>query len=318
MSVLPQSQTGVVEILGRKVGNGPDLERHRCLIVAELGINHCGKPDLAMKMIAAAKAAGVDVVKFQKRTLSATYTAQANADPNATAIGLAHYMPLLRECELPDDAWPRLRAYAADLGLGFLVTPWDEPSVDFLERIGVGAYKVSSADMTNIFLHRKIGATGKPVIASTGMATELEMFAAIRSLMAAAPGRLVLMHAVSSYPAAFRDCQLHSILRMKVNHGVPVGWSGHERGVAVSAAAAALGADVIERHFTLDRTMPGPDQAASLEPDGLRKLVERVRAFEEAYGDPLTNKVMTRGELQTRELLGKSLVVYALKPEGGK
>ncbi|MBS3927794.1 MAG: N-acetylneuraminate synthase family protein [Sphingomonadales bacterium] len=314
MSRIPQAAPAAIEIFGKKVGNeavtfaqASNAGAHPCLIVAECGINHGGDTARAMDMVRAAADAGVDVVKFQRRDLQATYTPEAFADPNRAAHGLAHYLPVLKQTQLPDKDYPRLKALAEALGLGFLVTPFDEPSVDFLEALCVDAYKVASCDFNNPFLHAKIAATGKPVIVSTGMQHEIALFEVIPTLKEMFPGRLALMHTVSSYPTAFRDCQLHSILRMKINHGVPVGWSGHERGVAVSTSAAALGADIIERHFTLDRTLPGPDQAASLEPDGLKKLVERIRATEDAYGDPYSTKVPTRGEAQTQEILGKSL-----------
>lgn len=307
MSVLPQALTGEASFFGRKVGMNGTARGHRCLIVAELGINHNGSLERALQMVDVAADAGVDVVKLQRRDLSACYTPEANADPNRVAHGLANYMPVLRECALPDAAYEGLKLRAEDRGLGFLVTPFDEPSVDFLETLDVAAYKLASADLTNVFLHRKLAATGKALIASTGMADEGTMFRAVGHLKALFPGRLALMHTVSAYPTADGDCQLHSILRMKLNQQVPVGWSGHERGVAISVAAAALGADIIERHFTLDRTLPGPDQAASLEPDGLKKLVARIRAFEAAYGDPYGEKRMLRGEVAAQEVLGKSL-----------
>lgn len=306
MSIIPQAEPVSIEIFWRKVGFSKEGGA-RCLIVAECGINHGGSTDRAMDMVRAAADAGVDVVKFQRRDLAATYTPAAFADPNSAAHGLAHYLPVLKETQLVDEAYESLKMLAADLGLGFLVTPFDEPSVDFLNGIGVGAFKIASCDFDNPFLHQKIAATGKPVIISTGMQTETHLFEVIPTLKQLFPGRCALMHTVSSYPTAFRDCQLHSILRMKINHGMPVGWSGHERGVSVSVTAAALGADIIERHFTLDRTLPGPDQAASIEPDGLKKLVARVRATEEAYGDPYSTKGLTRGEVQTKEILGKSL-----------
>jgi len=306
MSMIPQAEPAAIEIFGRGIGYSKS-GGHRCLIVAECGINHGGSADRAMSMVRAAAAAGADVVKFQRRDLEATYTPAAFADPNSAAHSLAHYMPVLKATQLIDEAYESLKLLAAELGLGFLVTPFDEPSVDFLEQLGVTAYKVASCDFDNPFLHHKIAQTGKPVIISTGMQPEVRVFEVVQTLKSLFPGRFALMHAVSSYPTAFRDCQLHSILRLKINHGVPVGWSGHERGVSVSVSAAALGADILERHFTLDRTLPGPDQAASIEPDGLKKLVERVRAAEEAYGDPYGAKGLTRGEVQTKEILGKSL-----------
>ncbi len=306
MSVVPQALTKSIDFLGRKVGTDQSFG-HRCLIVAELGINHGGDLERAKRMVAAAAEAGVDVVKLQRRDLAACYTPAAFNDPNTAAHGLAHYIPVLKETQLRDMDYAALQRVAREEGVGFLVTPFDEPSVDFLEDLGVGAYKLASCDFANPFLYEKIAATGKPLIASTGMQNEVTLFEVVPKLKKLFPDSLALMHAVSSYPTAFRDCQLHMIHRLKVNHGVPVGWSGHERGVAVTVSAAALGADIIERHFTLDRSLPGPDQAASLEPDGLKKLVERVRATEEAYGDPYWTKTLTRGEVQTQELLGKSL-----------
>ena len=321
MSVIPQAAPALVTLFGKEIGyaeaglDKPDPARP-CLIVAECGINHNGSITRAMDMVRAAADAGVDVVKFQRRDMSACYTPAANDNPNGAAHGLAHYLPVLKETQLKDEDYPRLKALAEGLGLSFLVTPFDEPSVDFLEALGVVAYKMASCDFGNPFLARKIAATGKPLIASTGMQEESTLFEVMPDLKALFPGRLALMHSVSSYPTAFRDCQLHMILRLKINHGVPVGWSGHERGAAVSVAAAALGADIIERHFTLDRTLTGPDQAASLEADGLSKLVERVRATEAAYGNPYWTKKMTRGEMQTQEILGKSLCARRALPAG--
>lgn len=323
MSVVPQAAPAAVTLFGKRVGNSPltglqttNIGAHPALIVAELGINHGGDLERAKLMVEAAADAGVDVVKLQRRDLSACYTPAAFGEPNKAAHGLAHYLPVLKETQLRDMDYAILQKEANNLGVGFLVTPFDEPSVDFLEELGVEAYKIASCDFANPFLHEKIAATGKPLIASTGMHSENVLFEVIPSLKALFPDRLALMHTVSSYPTAFRDCQLHMIHRLKINHGVPVGWSGHERGVAVTVSAAALGADILERHFTLDRSLPGPDQAASLEPDGLRKLVERVRATEEAYGNPYWTKEMTRGEVQTQEILGKSLCARRDLPAG--
>ena len=215
----------------------------------------------------------------------------------------------------PVDLFPEGQRLAIH-DLGFLVTPWDEPSVDFCEELGVEAYKVASADCVNPFMHRKIGATGKPVIVSTGMHDEGELLNYIQDMKAWHRNRLILMHSVSSYPTADDDCQLHNILKYKINHQVPVGWSGHERGVSNSVCAVAMGADVIERHFTLDRTSKGPDHAASLEAEGLKKLVRRIRSFEKAYGDPYQSRKNNRGELATREVLGKSLHARVDIPRG--
>lgn len=320
MSVVPFITTGEVEIFGRKVGNGspqPDGGRNPCLIIAEIGINHDGDFKKALEMIAIAANCGVDVVKFQKRDLNALY-GKANVEypNNSSAFGLAHYMPILKRVELDKKDFERLKERATAIGVDFLVTPWDEPSVDFCEELGVDAYKIASADCVNPFMHRKISATGKPVIVSTGMHDEGDLLNYMQDMKVCHPGRLILMHSVSSYPTADEDCQLHNILKYKINHQIPVGWSGHERAVSNSVCAVAMGADVIERHFTLDRTSKGPDHAASLEADGLGKLVARIRSFEKAYGNPYQSRISNRGELATREVLGKSLYFRVDIPAG--
>ena len=317
MSIIPPIQnTFEFEIFGRMVGNGPfDMmgrpsRRHRALIIAELSVNHCGDLGMAEKMVEAAARAGADVVKLQLRNLEACYGKLSREESACDALGgLSFYMPVLRNTMLPLDGYAKLKELAESLGIGFLVTPFDVPSVAELEKLGVGAYKVASCDAVNPWLLDAVIATGKPMIVSTGMCSELEVFRTAGYLREKAPGRYALLHAISSYPTAFSDCQLHLIPRYKHNHCCPVGWSGHERAVAVSVAAAALGADIIERHFTLDRTLPGPDQAASLEPDGLKKLVDRVRAFETAYGDPVSDRRRPRGECATEEVMRKSLWV---------
>lgn len=326
MSCVPQPQrdTYEFEFLGRMVGNGPANangspgRRNRTLIIAEIGVNHGGDEDLAAMMIGEAAKTGVDVVKFQLRDLAACYGKLAEPGGEHAAPGaLAAYMPILRKVALSVEALAKLKTVAESAGVGFLVTPFDEPSVAALETIGVGAYKIGSCDAVNPWVLDAVVATGKPFIVSTGMCTEAEVWWLVSYLHGVgATGRFALMHAVSSYPTAFADCQLHLIQRYRYNHGCPVGWSGHERGVAVSVTAAAMGADVIERHFTLDRTLPGPDQAASLEPDGMKKLVARVRAFEEAYGDPVADRRRPRGEYVSEEVLRKSLHVRNDIPAG--
>ena len=313
MSKVPNADVNGVDFLGYRLGTDPMPDGSRTCwrtpIVAELGINHNGDESIAHKMIDVAADCGVDIVKFQKRDLGTLLQKRFLERPQDAPTGLANLLPVLRRCELDMAAYVRLGNHARQRGLKCLVTPFDEPSVDFLEDLGVDAYKVASSDCTNPLLLRKIAATGKPFVVSTGMTRELDVFAVVGLLNQIAPGRFALMHSVSGYPAAFSDCQLHMILRYKHAFKVPVGWSGHEKGVAVSVGAVAAGADLLERHFTLDRSASGPDHAASLEPDGLRKLVERVRAFEEAYGNPyMMGKGLTRGEMANQEALGKSLV----------
>ncbi len=321
MSVVPNAYTSALDFLGLKIG-GEDVVAgapmhvgrsgracYRTPIIAEIGVNHNGDEQVAHHMIDVAADCGVDVVKFQKRDLDTLLQQRFIDRPQDAPTGLANLLPVLRRCELGDEAFMRLQTHAKERGLGFLVTPFDTASVAFLERLGVQAYKVASCDATNPLLLAAVAATGKPFLVSTGMTREMDVFEIVRFLERVAAGRFGLLHAVSGYPAAFSDCQLHMILRYKVAFKVPVGWSGHERGVAVSVGAVAAGADVLERHLTLDRTAIGPDHAASLEPEGMKKLVQRVRAFETAYGDPYMNgKELTRGETANHEALGKSLV----------
>lgn len=309
MSVVPNAQTSVLKFLGHSIGAPAGATGHKTPIIAELGINHNGDEDIAHKMIDSAADCGADIVKLQLRDLKTTYERRYIDHPDSAPGGLAHYLPVLKACALPGDAYERLKTHAEERKLGFLVTPFDLPSVTYLESMGVEAYKVASCDATNPLLLGRLARTQKPVLVSTGMTTEVQVLRMAAHLAEVMPSRYALMHAISGYPAAFQDCQLHMIMRYKVNCGVPVGWSGHELGVSVSVCAVAVGADILERHFTLDRTMKGPDHAASLEPDGLKKLVERVRAFEAAFGDPyLQSKGITRGEEATQEVLGKSLV----------
>lgn len=314
MSALPPFQgTGEVELFDRKIGNGPyglggrPGDRHPALIIAEIGINHGGDVDLAARMVDAAAAAGADVVKFQLRDLASCYGPMAHEEAHAPGA-VAAYMPVLRKTALSIKDLAGLKGVAYRAGVGFLVTPFDPPSVAALRSIGVEAFKLASCDAVNPVMLDAVVATGKPFMFSTGMCSEYEVWRTVHYLRErGAVGRFVIMHTVSSYPCAFDDCQLHLITRYKHNHRCPVGWSGHERGVAVSAGAVALGADALERHFTLDRTLPGPDQAASIEPEGFRKMVDRVRAVERAYGDPASDRRRPRGEDVCAEVMRKSL-----------
>ncbi len=309
MSVVPNTDAAPLDFLGFKIGNAGPGACHRTPIIAEIGVNHNGDEQVAHHMIDVAADCGVDIVKFQKRDLGTLLQQRYIDRPQDAPTGLANLLPVLRRCELGEEAFGRLKTHAAERGLGFLVTPFDTASVAFLEHLGVQAYKVASCDATNPLLLAAVAATGKPFLVSTGMTCEMDVFEIAYFLKRIAGGRHGLMHAVSGYPAAFEDCQLHMILRYKVAFKVPVGWSGHERGVAVSVGAVAAGADVLERHLTLDRTASGPDHAASLEPEGMKKLVQRVRAFEKAYGNPyMDGKELTRGETANHEALGKSLV----------
>ncbi len=273
-------------------------------IIAEAGINHNGNPEIARKLIDVAAAAGVDAVKFQKRHLASLYSSEALVDPTSEEKEIGFLLPYLQQAELPDEVLSDLAGYCRQQGVEFLCSPWDTESVDVLESMGVLLYKTSSADLTNLPLLEHLCRTGKPLVLSTGMSTSDEIATTVEFLKEHGAD-FALLHCQSTYPAPFKDINLRYMDRLR-EFGVPVGYSGHERGIAVSTAAAALGACIIERHVTLDRTMPGPDQAASLEPQGLDKQVRDIRIIEEALGAPRRSR--SRGELLNRLALSKSLV----------
>lgn len=286
--------------LGKNIGDG-----RPAFIIFEAGINHQGKLDLALKMVEIAKKCGADAIKFQKRDMETLYRADTLKAPSDSGHNLGVYIPILKSCELSDADHKILFKKCADEGIKYLCSPWDINSVDFLEGLGVEGYKVPSACFSDMFLMDRIAETGKPIIISTGMHTETELDEFIPHYKDLFRDRLAIMHCVSSYPTANKDVNLGFMVKMKEKYGLPTGYSGHERGVPVTVAAVAMGANVIERHFTLDRTLPGPDHAASLEPHGMEELVRHIRAVEEAMGD---KKNVNRGEIMARETLGKILV----------
>jgi N-acetylneuraminate synthase len=299
---------GYITIAGRRIGR-----REPCYVIAEIGLNHNGSVDLACRLVDAAVEAGVDAVKFQKRTLGDVYQEHVLRDPRHGEQSLQYIVPILKEFELDDEAFCRIREYCRRTGVTFLCTAWDAASVDFLATLGVPAYKIGSPDLTNHPLVVYTASTGKPLLLSTGMSTEEE----IRSTLRLLDGRGIeygLFHCVSTYPAAADEINLRFMEKLRDWSGAPVGYSGHERGVAVSTAAVAMGACLIERHLTLDRTMRGPDHSASLEPAEFAQLVSSIREVENAFGVP--HRWITRGEFLNRRTLGKSLVAAADLPAG--
>lgn len=296
-----------INIAGRLVGDG-----HPTFIIAEAGINHNGSLKIAKMMIDVAANAGVDCVKFQKRHLPSLYRRDVLDDPNKEGQTFQFLIPLLREVELSEAEYYEIVDYCNQRGVMFLCTPWDRPSVDFLEDLQVPAYKIASADMTNFDLLEYVAGKGKPMIVSTGMSTWDEIVATVEFLKGLG-AEFMLMHCNSMYPTAYRDVNLRFMEKLRT-FGVPVGYSGHERGIVVSAVASALGACAIERHFTLDRTMRGPDHAASIEPEGLARMVKYIRTIEQAMGTG--EKRISRGEEVLRESLGKSLVAARDIPAG--
>lgn len=290
----------VIKIGDRWIGDG-----HPTYIIAEIGVNHNGFLDLALKLIDVAVDAGVDAVKFQKRSLDKLYARKYLDNANSGEKTLRYMLPILQQVELSDEAYHTIVEYCRRKGVTFLCSAFDIESADFLENLGIPAYKVASADLTNLPLLDHLVSKRKPLILSTGMSHMHEVETTVEFLHER-QAEFALLHCNSTYPAAFDDINLRFMNQLR-RFEVPVGYSGHERGIAVSTVASALGASIIERHLTLDRTMDGPDHAASLEPQGFTKMVRDIRQVALALGTG-EEKFISRGEILNREVLGKSLV----------
>ncbi|SDC76034.1 N-acetylneuraminate synthase family protein [Actinokineospora iranica] len=265
-------------VLGDRVV-GPS---HPAYVVAEAGINHNGDLDLAKRLIDVAADAGADAVKFQKRTPDIATPPDMRDTRRETPWGEMSYLDYRYRVEFGVEEYEEIDRHCKARGIAWFASPWDVPSVDFLERFDVPTHKVASASLTDTALLSALRDTGRPIIASTGMSTMAEIDQAVAVL---GTERLILLHATSTYPCPPEESNLRGITTLRERFPVPVGYSGHERGLQVSVAAVALGACVVERHVTLDRAMWGSDHAASLEPDGLRRLVRDIRIVETAMGD---------------------------------
>jgi len=251
-------------------------------VIGEIGLNHNGSVELAKKLMDVAADAGAQAVKFQKRTPEIATPEHMKSTPRETPWGTMTYLEYRYRVEFEKDEYTEIAAYAKEKGLDWFASPWDEPSVDFLEEMGVPAHKVASASLTDIGMLKRLAATGKPIILSTGMSTIEQIDKAVETL---GTTNLHLMHATSTYPLPAEEANLRMIHTLKERYGVPVGYSGHEPGLQISIAAVALGAVSVERHITLDRTMWGSDHAASLEPKGFESLIRDIRIIEQALGD---------------------------------
>jgi sialic acid synthase SpsE len=252
-------------------------------LIAEIGLNHNGDVEIAKQLIDVAADAGAQAVKFQKRTPAISTPEHMKSVPRSTPWGEMTYLEYRYRVEFDRDQYIEIGDYATMRGLDWFASPWDEPSVDFLESLNAAAYKVASASVTDLGLLTAIAATGKPVILSTGMSTLDQIDRAVETL---GTERLVILHATSTYPLPADEANLRMITTLGTRYpGVPIGYSGHEPGLQISLAAVALGAAAVERHITLDRTMWGSDHAASLEPQGLSHLIRDIRIIETALGD---------------------------------
>ncbi len=273
-------------------------------LIAEIGINHNGSVELAKELVDLAHGAGADAVKFQLRDMRALY--RGGAAGAGEDLGPQYTLDLLSRFNLPADRLFEVFDHAAAVGIDVMCTPWDAPSVDALVEYGVPALKIASADLTNHALLTHAAAGGTPLVVSTGMSTEAEIRESV-ALLRSTGTPYALLHCQSTYPAPFKDVNLAYLTRLAELGDCPVGYSGHERGFHVPLAAVALGASIIEKHFTVDRTMEGNDHKVSLLPEEFGAMVRRVREVEEALGSTEPRAVST-GEMMNRVNLAKSLV----------
>ncbi|OGV35315.1 MAG: hypothetical protein A2020_06235 [Lentisphaerae bacterium GWF2_45_14] len=286
---------------GKKIGDG-----HPCYLIGEIGLNHNGRLDIAKKLVDVAVEAGFNAVKTQRRNLATLYRPGILDETETADKGVQYVMPFLKKFQLPDRDLVKLKEYAESKGLDFLCTPFDFESYEYLvNELGIKCIKIASVDLPNLPLLERYISSKLPMIISTGMSTEEEVNNTYKFLKSKG-AEFAFLHCNSNYPAPFQQINLNYMLKMKEEFGIPVGYSGHELGIAVSIAAAAMGANIVERHITLDRTMEGPDHAASLEPTGTKKLGRDIRCIEMAMGRK--ERSLSRGEVMNRQALGKSLV----------
>ncbi|BDU75233.1 N-acetylneuraminate synthase [Mesoterricola sediminis] len=295
-----------IVIAGRPLGEG-----HPCFVIAEAGVNHGGRLDQALALVDAAAEAGADAVKFQTFRADRLVTAEApKARYQARNTGdEGGQLPMLRALELDEATHRALQARCRERGILFLSTPFEETSADLLERLDLPAFKVPSGEITNLPFLAHLARKGRPILLSTGMATLGEVERALAALREAGDPPVALLHCVSAYPTSPADANLRAMGTLRAAFQVPVGYSDHTQGLEVPLAAVALGACVLEKHFTLDRRLPGPDQPASLEPDELAAMVRGVRTVEAALGHG--RKEPAPCERDTAVVARKSLVAAA-------
>lgn len=280
----------------------------RIYIIAEAGVNHNGSLEIAKKLVDAAGKAGADAIKFQTfkaENIVTKNASRAEYQVKNTGEDASQYS-MLKKLELSYDDFRELKAYCDASGIEFLSTPFDVESIDFLQELGIRFLKIPSGEITNFPYLRKIGQTGMPVIMSTGMSTLEEVGDAIGVLREYGSNEISLLHCTTEYPAPLGSVNLKAMQTMAEAFNLPVGYSDHTSGIAVSVAAVAMGAVIIEKHFTLDRNMEGPDHKASLEPDELKAMVQSIRDVEMAMGTG--EKGLSYSELKNVSVVRKSIV----------
>ncbi len=282
-----------------KLGNKMVGDGKQVYVIAEIGINHNGDLEVAKDMIQAAAHAGADAVKFQKRTPEVCTPPEQQTQMRETPWGYISYLDYRYKVEFDREAYTEIDRHCKKLGIDWMVSVWDEPSVDFMEQFSTPAYKVPSASLTDLSLLKYARKTGKPIIISTGMSTMEEIH---KGVDAVGLDNLIIMHCTSAYPCEPSELNLRMIETLRNEFpNTAIGYSGHEVGLVPSAVAVALGACIIERHFTLDRAMWGSDQAASVEPGGFEKLVKYIRVTEAGLGDGV--KKVYESEMSSRKKL---------------
>lgn len=281
---------------------------HPCFIIAEIGVNHNGSVSQAIELIDAAKRAGANAVKFQ--TFKADRLVSANAPKasyqKATTASEESQLEMLRGLELPDSAYSELIGYCKTRDIVFLSSPFDEACADFLDHQGVIAYKIPSGEITNTPFLEHVARKNKPIILSTGMSNLPEVSDAVKAIVSNSNSNLYLLHCVSAYPAPYSEVNLRAMLTLQETFNLPVGFSDHTIGISIAIAAVAMGACIIEKHFTLDKNLPGPDHQASLTPLEFSAMVCEIRSVESALGSG--EKIMTPSESDTAVVARKSIV----------
>lgn len=279
-----------------------------CFIIAEAGVNHNGDLQLAHRLIEVAAAAGANAIKFQTfdaDKLTSRSARQASYQRDNTGVDESQY-DMIERLELPLSAWAELYAACQAHNIVFMSTAFDETSADLLDELGMSLFKIPSGEITNPRLLQHIARKNKPMLISTGMANLGEVETAVQWVQSAGSPEITLLHCVSAYPADPAEANLRAMQTIRQAFDLPVGFSDHTLGIAVPLAAVALGASVIEKHFTLDKTLPGPDHKASLEPDELKTMIASIRTVESALGDG--RKQPTPGEQDTAQVARRSLV----------
>lgn len=282
---------------------------NKVLIIAEAGVNHNGSVEIAKKMIDTALEAGVDIIKFQTglpKNVISKYAPKAEYQIENTGKDDDSQLEMCNDFAMKYEDFAELKRYSDQVGIQFLSTPFDLESTDYLHGIGVNLWKIPSGEITNLPYLRNIASFHEPVIMSTGMCTMEEVREAVDILEKNGAGDISLLHCTTDYPAAYEDVNLKAMISLEREFSVPVGYSDHTNGIEVPTAAVAMGATIIEKHFTLDRNMEGPDHKASLEPDELKAMVVAIRNIEKALGDGV--KVPKPSEIPNITVARKSIV----------